>query len=143
MAQSGDINLQVRQATFLDERFQNDASARAMSAWGCAIDQNFALGYSTLVYQNQPAQEGAGFTNEQLVQFGKDVGISGPELDVFTKCVNDGKYLGWAAKSQQQFVAEGVRGTPAVYVNGTLLDLSKAKTVDEILTTIKQAGGVK
>ncbi|MEI7629848.1 MAG: thioredoxin domain-containing protein [Actinomycetes bacterium] len=121
LADEGKVQLIWRPTTFLDLRVGNDASVRAVAAWGCATDAGKALEYHDVVYKNQPATEGDGYTDEQLLTFAADAGIAGPALDTFNKCVADRTYTGWAANSYDSFLKEGVPGTPAGYLNGTPL----------------------
>jgi len=141
-ATAGTINLQLRPTTFLDEHFpeSKDTSARATSAWGCAIDAGKALEYHTAVFAAQPAQEGAGTTQDQLIQIGQTAGITGGALDKFKSCVNASTYLGWAANSASEFEKAGVKGTPAIYVNGKELSLTGINTPDQLMAKIKSMG---
>ena len=119
-AAAGTINLELRPATFLDQRFpgSDSSSARAAAAWGCGIDAGKATEYHSAVFAAQPSQEGTGYTNKQLIEIGRGVGIAGPAADTFTQCFEGGKYLGWASNSNVLFSQSGVGGTPATVVNG-------------------------
>jgi len=119
LAEEGAVRLIWRPTTFLDGNLRNDASARATAAWGCAVDQGKSVEYHDWVYANQPAQEGSGWTNDQLKQFGADVGIQGDAFTTFTSCIDDGTYLQWAKNSTAIFDRDGVQGTPAAFLNGT------------------------
>jgi protein-disulfide isomerase len=118
LADDGTIQLIWRPTTFLDRNLGNDASARATAAWGCAIDAGKAKEYHNAVFANQPEQEGAGYTDEQLLAFAGDAGITGADLDTFTKCVADATYLGWAANSTDVFYTSNIQGTPLAKLNG-------------------------
>lgn len=117
LAEEGTIRLLWRPTTFLDRNLQNDSSARATAAWGCAIDAGKAHEYHSTVFANQPAEEGTGFTDEQLLQFGTDAGITGAAHTTFETCVKADTYAGWTANSYQAFLDEGVSSTPT----GTLV----------------------
>lgn len=118
LADAGKIQLIWRPSTFLDANLGNDASARATAAWGCAIDAGKAKEYHNVVFANQPEQEGTGWTNEQLLGFAGDAGITGADLDTFTQCVADGTYLAWAANSTDVFYTSNIPGTPLAKLNG-------------------------
>ena len=122
LADEGKVQLIWRPTTFLDLRVGNDASVRAVAAWGCAADAGKALEFHGLVYKNQPATEGDGYSDEQLLTFAVGAGIAGPALDTFNNCVAGRTYTGWAANSYDSFLKEEVPGTPAGYLNGILLD---------------------
>lgn len=116
-ADENKINLQFRPTTFLDEMLKNDSSAQAVSALGCALDQDKGTGFMDALYANQP-QEGKGFSQADLISFGKTAGITGEAFTTYEKCVQNSTYLGWAANSTQQYNELGIKGTPTVTVNG-------------------------
>ena len=118
LAESGKVKLIWRPTTFLDRNLQNDASERATAAWGCAIDAGKTKEYHSTVFANQP-KEGVGYSDEALIQFAQDSGISGGDLDTFKKCYADRTYLSWAANSAQVFYDANIPGTPLAKLNGT------------------------
>ena len=118
LAESGKVQLIWRPTTFLDRNLGNDASTRAAAAWGCAVDAGKAKEYHNVVFANQPEQEGTGYTDEQLLAFAGEAGITGADLETFTQCVADRTYFGWAANSTQVFYDSNVAGTPYATLNG-------------------------
>jgi protein-disulfide isomerase len=118
LADKGKVRLIWRPTTFLDRNLGNDSSARAVAAWGCAIDAGKARDFHNTVFSNPPAKEGDGFTDEQLIAFGKDSGITGAALDTYTKCYNDRVYSGWAANASDLFYKAKIQGTPYAVLNG-------------------------
>jgi protein-disulfide isomerase len=129
LADSGKIRLVWRPTTFLDGNLGNDSSARATAAWGCAIDAGKAKEYHNTVFANQPEKEGTGYTDEQLIAFAGDVGITGAALDTFTSCFADRTYLGWAANSTDVFYSSNIAGTPFALLNG--VEVPTATLVDQ------------
>lgn len=143
LADAGKIQLVWRPSTFLDRNIGNDASARATSAWGCAIDAGKAKEYHATIFANQPEQEGIGWTNEELIGFGGQAGIAGAELDTFTQCVNDGTYLGWAANSTEVFYTSNIPGTPLAKLNGVEIPteiLVDQATLEQLVDEAAAAG---
>lgn len=128
LAETGVARLIWRPTGFLDRNLNNDASNRAIGAWGCAIDEGFTREFHDAVYANQPQEEGDGWPNEDFIAIGEQIGMSEDQLASFTQCVNDGTYRVWAANSTQAFYDENIPGTPygridAVEIdNGTLAD---------------------
>jgi len=127
LAETGKTQFYWRPTAFLDARLgaENKAngapnsSHRAIAAWGCAIDAGKTREYHDIVYKNQPSTEGTGYTEAQLLDFGKQAGITGDAYTTFEQCVKDGKYLGWAVNSTKAFTDAAVPGTPAGFLNGT------------------------
>jgi protein-disulfide isomerase len=71
------------------------------------------------VFANQPATEGAGYSQQQLLDFGTKAGITGAAYTTFESCVKNATYADWAGNSYQAFQDAGVPGTPTAYLNGT------------------------
>ena len=126
LADEGRVKLLYRPATFLDNGLAEkniannnpNSSARATSAWGCAVDAGKTAEYHSGIFGIQPADEGVGFSDQQLIDLGSTVGIADADLPTFTTCVQAGTYLGWAANSNQAFGESGAGGTPTAYLNG-------------------------
>lgn len=143
LADAGKIQLVWRPTTFLDRNLGNDASARATSAFGCAVDAGKAKEFHGTVFANQPEQEGTGWTNEELIAFGGEAGITGADLDTFTQCVTDGTYLGWAANSTEVFYTSNIPGTPLAKLNGVEIPteiLVDQATLEQLVDEAAAAG---
>lgn len=130
LAEAGKVRLIWRPTTFLDANLGSDASSRAVAAWGCAIDAGKSREYHDLIYANQPEVEGTGWTDEQLIGFAEQSGITGPEAEKFASCVADRTYLVWGANSTQAFYGANVQGTPSATLNGQ--DLATEILVDPV-----------
>jgi len=140
-AADGNIALSYRIMTFLDNNLNTDNSLRAANGLGCAITGGVGEQYHNLVYANQPAQEGDGWTDDQLKQFGADAGLSGDAKTQFDKCVDEGTYKGWAQLSNDAAFNAGVSGTPTIFVNGKELPssaLQSEQALKEALTNPQQ-----
>lgn len=124
MAQSGTLNVIYRPVAFLDANLGNDSSARAQAAYGCALDAGVGLEFHNEVFANQPAQEGAGYTDAQLKSFAAAAGLSGSSLDSFTSCVDAGTYRDWPAASTQLFFDSKAPGTPYALLDGKPVDIA-------------------
>ena len=51
--------------------------------------------------RTSPQREGDGYTDEELLQFGRDAGIEGDAYATFETCVQDRTYEGWVQQVQQ------------------------------------------
>jgi protein-disulfide isomerase len=119
LANKGVIRLQFRAMTFLDDNLRNDSSTRAAIAAACAdLVGSYGI-YHRVIYQNQPAQEGAGFLDSQLrTSFPAAAGIAGPRLATFQKCYDTratGTFVAGVNRAAQN---AGVRSTPTLTLNG-------------------------
>ncbi|MEZ5115640.1 MAG: thioredoxin domain-containing protein [Candidatus Nanopelagicales bacterium] len=139
LAEDGKVQLVWRPTTFLDNNLNNDASKRAAAAWGCAIDGGVTREYHNTVFANQPTTEGDGWTDEQLLQFGKDSGLEGEAYTAFEKCYTDRTYVGWAVNSTDVFYSSNIPGTPNAILNGTELPTATLLDPAELEKAITEA----
>jgi protein-disulfide isomerase len=140
MAKAGDIKLVVHMMSFLDAKLGNDASVRAAAAAACAADQGKFLDYHGVVYANQPAQEGAGYTDADLMGFASKAGISGSALTTWTKCFDARTHLGYAKDVETAAEKAGVFSTPTLKLNGKdlpLQQLSQQYLTDQVKAATK------
>jgi protein-disulfide isomerase len=129
LADAGKVNLIWRPTTFIDQgegavTGPNPLSShRATTAWGCAIDAGKAREYHALLFAQQapPAHEGRGWSDQQLLDFATQVGITGDAKTAFDACYASRKYDAWVTNSYAAFTSEAVPGTPAGYLDGTEL----------------------
>jgi protein-disulfide isomerase len=120
LGETGDFRVVYHPMQFLDANLGNDSSARAANASGCAADEGKFLEYHDAVYAGQPEREGTGFTDEDLIRFGGEVGLTGPE---FESCVRDQTFAKWAKNGVQRSSDDrGVTSTPSFFVNGQALN---------------------
>ena len=145
LADAGKVKLLYRPATFLDNGLAQanlangnpNSSARATSAWGCAVDQGKAGEFHSAVFDAQPTDEGVGYSDQTLIDLGTQVGVADPAA--FTTCVQEGTYLSWAANSNQAFSDAGVGGTPTGYLNGVELNSGQLADIDVMTKLIADA----
>ena len=140
MAQAGDIKLVVHMMSFLDAKLGNDASVRSAAAAACAADQGKFLDYHGVVYANQPAQEGAGYTDADLMGFASKAGISGSALTAWTKCFDAKTHQGYATAVETAAERAGVFSTPTLKLNGKdlpLQQLSQQYLTDQVKAATK------
>ena len=127
LADDGKSTLVRRPTTFLDQGQAEqtgpnpNSSARAAAMWGCVLDAGAAQGekYHQLVFANQPATEGDGWSDAQLLGFAKSAGVTGDALTTVQKCYTDKVYPQWVTNSYLTFTKDAIPGTPTAFVNGT------------------------
>ncbi len=138
LADSGKIQLVYRPTAFLDANNGTTSSAAAINAWGCAIDQNKTTEYQKILLANQPPP-GQQWTQEQLIGYAENVGITGQPLQQFDNCITNNTYLGWAANSTEAFFDNEVQGTPKGYLNGVVIDGTQLADQAALIRIIEDA----
>lgn len=132
LAASGDITLQYRTLTFLDDKYPTQSSYRAAMAAASAAMVGKLEAYHDVIYKNQPTQEGAGYTDDQLRNtFAKDAGITGTDLTKFQKYYDTKATSAFVQNAASKGLEDGSKlaaddradfpdgfGTPFLTVNG-------------------------
>lgn len=145
LVSQGKIKLEYRTMTFLDTNLRNDASTRSAVAAACADTVDAYEKYHDAIYANQPATEGAGYTDEQLrVTFPQDAGITGDNLTKFQRCYDTKATLDFVKAVDDNAGKAGITSTPTFKAgaNGKVvaLDLSTTQpTADAVMATITKA----
>ena len=119
LANSGKIRLEWRPTIFLDGNLKSqntaagnaDSSLRATAAFGCAVDQGKAIEFHNGIFAAQPANEGEGFSDAQLMSIAQ-ANMDATQLEAFTTCMTNGDYTSWVQNSYDAFSKEGVTKSP-------------------------------
>ena len=130
LADQGKLRLEWRPTIFLDDNLSEKnaaagnpkSSLTATIALGCAVDAGKGERYHSAVFKRQPAQEGTGYSIQDLTGAAMEVGISGEALTTFSNCLTSNKYESWAKNSYKKFNESGVTSTPTGVLNGKELD---------------------
>jgi protein-disulfide isomerase len=138
-AKAGKIKLVYHVKNFLDDNLRNDSSTRAGNAAFCAADDGKFETFHNVIYANQPANEGDGYTDAQLKSFAEQAGVTGPALETWQKCYDAGKYVDYVNSVEQQSFSDGVRGTPTVRIDGKDVELKSIQTPELLLQAIQNA----
>ncbi|HEX2857928.1 MAG TPA: thioredoxin domain-containing protein [Propionibacteriaceae bacterium] len=146
LVSQGKIKLEYRTMTFLDTNLRNDSSTRSAVAAACADTVGAYEKYHDVVYKNQPTQEGAGYTDQQLRDtFAQQAGITGADLTKFQKCYDTRATLNFVKAVDTNAGQAGITSTPtfkAADASGKVvtLDLSSTQpTADAVMATITKA----
>ncbi|MFC5816511.1 thioredoxin domain-containing protein [Nonomuraea sp. NPDC050478] len=112
-------------------------SVRAGAASRCVPDGPQWMAFHDTLFEHQPSEVGEGFKLDEMVEWGKDAGITDP---AFETCVTSQTY----AKAQLDYSKkigdeQKIQGTPTVKLNGTELDSSVAFSPQELRETVTEA----
>lgn len=107
----------------LDAASTTKYSTRSSASSACAADGDMFGEYADALFAKQPAEGGAGLSDDELIQIGGSLGLINP---AFAKCVRAGSYESWTRHVTDAASARGVTGTPTVYVAGQRTQASSA-----------------
>jgi protein-disulfide isomerase len=138
-ANRGDIELYFHPMIFLDRNpAAKNASLRATMAFGCAVDEGKTLDFHSAVFTLQPG-DGSGWSDNQILEVARNVGIEGAAYESFESCFASQKYLDWARNSQLAASIRGVPGTPGAFLNEQLISSEILNDENTLLALIAEA----
>ena len=122
--QSGRARVEIYPMAFIDE-----GSAAAANAFACAAEAGFGPGYYAGLFANRNLI----WNDDQLIALASAVGgTASPE---FTRCVTSRAHAGWVESINAAAEQRGVTSTPALFVDGALVDVTKL-TPERLATMI-------
>lgn len=117
-AANNDITLNLHPISILDRFSQNTKfSTRAAGASYCVAAEapDAYLDYFNLLFENQPAENTTGLSDDELTTLAEQVGAGDAAA-----CIADGTYMDFVG---DQTSAHDIQGTPTVEINGERLNL--------------------
>lgn len=112
LADEGKVRIEYLLASFLDQGGAS-GSVKAVNALRASVDAGKFAEFHAAVFASQPKGR---FTDELLLRIADRVpGLRGAAFD---RAVAEGTYVGWAGEAERAFEATGMKGTPAVLVDG-------------------------
>ena len=123
----GKISVRFHSIAILDERSDPPGySTRAANAAVCSVPAGIFPQYHKRLFDEQPAESGAGLTDDQLIAFGTELGAQGD----FAECVRSSANVD-AVKAETEkatgdpaLQTQGRFGTPTVAIGGQKADLN-------------------
>ncbi|RVX39570.1 protein-disulfide isomerase [Nonomuraea polychroma] len=120
LAAEGKAKVVYHPITIFSQEPTKSNSVRAGSAARCIADGKQWMAFHDLLFKNQPAETVEGFTNDQLVEWGKQAGVTAPD---FQQCVTSGKNAqAQLSYSEKIMTEQKLNSTPTVKLNGTEID---------------------
>ncbi|MFV0429120.1 MAG: DsbA family protein [Arachnia sp.] len=146
LVDNGEITIEFITASFMQDRLQNDSSARPAAAAAAADAVGYYRQYHAVVFANQPTTA-QGYTDDQLLEdFPAEAGITGEDLGRFQELYRDGVFTDFVAAQDQQFIDSSFTSTPTYAVGGVALEffdeneaLQIQPTVDDMRRAILEA----
>jgi protein-disulfide isomerase len=131
LVDDGSITLNIHPISILDRAsLGTEYSTRSANAMYCVAveDADASLPFMQAMFENQPAENTEGLTNEQILAIAEGVGVTGID-----SCVNDGHYSKYVTSITEETPVKpgaGGIGTPTVLLNGEFVDLTGDPQVD-------------
>ncbi|GIH68289.1 DsbA family protein [Sphaerimonospora thailandensis] len=120
LATEGKAKVVYHMITIFGQEPAKSNSLRASSAARCIPDGDKWLAFHEKLYENQPSETATGFTLDQLVKWGKEVGVTDSG---FESCVREQRNVAAHQEFSNKILGEKkIQGTPTVMVNGKPLD---------------------
>ena len=133
-ADAGKVQLEYRPFFFLQDF--GDYSARAANAFRAVwveVSPEAAKKFHDAVFAEQPSEEGPYPDDDWLVE--KAVAAGATEADI-RPAIEDMKYQDWVDAATED--ASEIRGTPTVFINGTLVeDPTMGAVIEKMLAAVE------
>ncbi|MGH9096180.1 MAG: DsbA family protein [Acidimicrobiales bacterium] len=110
----GNVAVEYRMRCFLGIE-----SVRADNALALAAEADLFDELRSAVFASQPPEGTGGFTTLDLLELGRQSGLTGPD---YVSGVKEGRYERWVVKMEQSFQEQDSQGTPAGWLDGQPLD---------------------
>lgn len=116
--EDGTAKVIYRPVSILDRASTDEYSTRALNAVAAVSDTAPAAfeEFHAALFANQPAEGGAGLSDEQLIQLAV---AAGADEETITPAITEQTFAPWAAAVTEEFSQKGFTGTPTLVVNGT------------------------
>ncbi|MGI8577969.1 MAG: DsbA family protein [Nocardioidaceae bacterium] len=140
---NGTISLEYRPIAFLDRMSSTNYSTRALNAAACVMNSantDTFKKFHDLLYANQPAENGSGLPDSQLIAFAKQAGATSPQV---ASCITNQTFKAWTvnatnAAQAAPAMSKGL-GTPTILVNGNTVALPTAFNTSQFTKVIQDA----
>jgi protein-disulfide isomerase len=127
LAKENKITLEYHPIAILDRFSQgtNYSSRAAAAAYSVAQENpDKFLDYLNVLFQNQPTENTPGLTDQQLIDYAKQVGADKAEATI--------KASTFFKFPTAQATSHKIKGTPTVEINGERLDLTKQADIAKV-----------
>jgi protein-disulfide isomerase len=111
---AGELVVEYRMRCFLGQESVRADNALALAAETGRFDE-----LRKALFAAQPPEGTGGFTTEDLVRLGAQVGLTGSD---FVSGVQEARYENWVLNQEQHYQTEDPQGTPAAWLNGQAID---------------------
>ncbi len=120
LAADNTVAVDYKPIAILDRASSTNYSTRSANAAMCVADADISAWptWHDAMFEQQPAEGGAGLSDDDLIGLAQLADVEGPDLE---SCITDGAYTDFVTAQTQAVLDSGVTGTPTVSVNGTVV----------------------
>ncbi|MCF6744710.1 disulfide bond formation protein DsbA [Blastococcus sp. KM273128] len=139
LAADGSAQVVHHPMAFLDRASSDRFSTRALNAAGVVVDAAGPEAYARfagLLYARQPAEGGAGLSDDELIALAAEVGASGPAVE---RGIRELVYEDWTRTATDRASRDGVNQTPTVLLDGLPLDFRQLQPA-ALAAAVRAAG---
>jgi protein-disulfide isomerase len=111
---AGELAVEYRMRCFLGEESVRADNALALAAEAGRFDE-----LRRSLFANQPPEGTGGFTIEDLLSFGAQVGLTGPD---FVSGVQKTRFEQWVLRREELYQEQDPQGTPAAWLDGNPIE---------------------
>jgi protein-disulfide isomerase len=119
----GTAAVEYAPVAILDRYSEDEYSTGALNAAGVVADAagpEAFLAFHDLLFVNQPAEGGAGLSDDELIDLAEQAGAAGERVETG---IRDRVFEDWTRQVTDAASRNGLTGTPTVLVDGEVLDL--------------------
>jgi len=121
---------------FLDDRVATKESDQSANASMCAAEQGRFWDYHDIVFANWDGENRGAYSDKRLVAFAESIGLN---MQEFKACFDVNRYKDQIEKDFADGQQAGVKGTPSVFVNGTIIKPGFVPSYADIAAAIDAA----
>jgi protein-disulfide isomerase len=132
----GKVRFEYHVLSFLDDASSTEYSTRAANALGVVLDSSgaaVAKRFHDLLFENQPAENSAGLSDDRLVDLAVE---SGAKESAVRSGIDGLAFEGWVEKVTEDASKAEVNSTPTVKVDGRTVTF---ETTDELVAEVRKA----
>jgi Thioredoxin len=111
---AGEVAVEYRMRCFLGAESVRADNALALAAEAGRFDE-----LRQALFSEQPPEGSGGFTSEDLLRIGAQVGLTGSD---YVAGVREARYEKWVLQRERAFGTQDPQGTPAAWLDGDQLD---------------------
>jgi len=133
LIEEGKVYYTFRHYPFIDDRMATKESDQAASAAMCAGEQGKFWEMHDIIFANWNSENQGAYADRRLVAFAEKIGL---EMTSWQACFDENRYRQEIQADFSEGVRRGVSGTPAVFVNGQIINPGFVPSFEEIQAAV-------